>query len=136
MKKPTRKHLPCRECGTSHNNTLSSTICDSCGKKLHTENLKQAELRQAELKQAELEDEVDLGERITELERLVEKYKCHIVELHDELSGYEELCDIIIAQDDLDVDSEAFGRLGLKILGKAQDKLGLVDRVRMRELNK
>ena len=68
MKKPTRKHLPCRECGTSHNNTLSSTICDSCGKKLHTENLKQAELRQAELKQAELEDEVDLGERITELE--------------------------------------------------------------------
>jgi hypothetical protein len=58
MKKPTRKHLPCRECGTSHNNTLSSTLCDSCGKKLHTENLKQAEL----------EDEVDLGERITELE--------------------------------------------------------------------
>jgi len=83
---------------------------------------------------------IDLAEqalkRITELERLVEKYKCHIVELHDELSGYEELCDIIIAQDDLDVDSEAFGRLGLKILGKAQDKLGLVDRVRMRELNK
>ena len=126
MKKPTRKHLPCRECGTSHNNSLSSTLCDSCGKKLHTENLKRVEL----------EDEVDLGERITELERLVEKYKCHIVELHDELSGYEELCDIIIAQDDLDVDSEAFGRLGLKILGKAQDKLGLVDRVRMRELNK
>jgi len=131
MKKLTRKHLPCRECGTSHNNRLSSTICESCGKKLRTENLKQAELRQAEL-----EDEVDLGERVTELERLVEKYKCHIVELHDELSGYEELCDIIIAQDDLDVDSEAFGRLGLEILGKAQDKLGLVDRVRMRELNK
>ena len=58
MKKPTRKHLPCRECGTSHNNSLSSTLCDSCGKKLHTENLKRVEL----------EDEVDLGERITELE--------------------------------------------------------------------
>ena len=73
---------------------------------------------------------------IQKLKKIIEKYKCHIVELHDELSDYEKLCDMIIAQDDLDVDSEEFGELGLEILGKAQDKLGLVDRVRMRELNK
>ena len=46
------------------------------------------------------------------------------------------ICSMIIDLDDMCVDSEEYGELGLELLASAQDQLGLVDRVRMQELHK
>ena len=60
------------------------------------------------------------------------------IKLHKELAKVtaerDAICSMIIDLDDMCVDSEEYGELGLELLAKAQDKLGLVDRVRMQEL--
>ena len=80
---------------------------------------------------AELDRDADLvlsqsARRMTEL----------TAELAKVTAERDAICSMIIDLDDMCVDSEEYGELGLELLAKAQDKLGLVDRVRMQELRK
>jgi ribosomal protein L37E len=57
MKKSTRRHVPCRECGKQHTNPASSSICNECGPAYALAN-------------RELKDEID-----AELKALNESYE-------------------------------------------------------------
>jgi hypothetical protein len=55
MNKSKRHYVPCRNCGASHNNPSSSSICDDCGRIEYIENLQRKE--ETRKMEQEIEDE-------------------------------------------------------------------------------
>lgn len=68
---PNRSHVPCRECGTVHQNPRSSSICPDCGQKLSQQ--RKAQKEQERLSNP-VQDELDLCLTVEDLKAFISEH--------------------------------------------------------------